>query len=159
MKVNFIEEDSIVFLPIITFDITEEKEKIKNHEYNNSNYKLVIDLENSEFSYNNFVTNIFMKDSFKEIQNSILYIANSDEVGQTKELFKKIYDNITEHLEENKDNEMFTISFPSFEDNKEPIGLFFNMETSIEIEENYNKLKKNPSKLLKEYLTRSSRNR
>ena len=153
MKINFIEEDSTVFLPIITFDITDEKENILNHEYKDSTYQLIIDLENSEFSYNNFVTNLFMKDSFKDIQNSILYIANSDKIGKTKELFKKIYENITEHIEDNENNEIFSISFPTFKDSKEIIGLFFNMEENVEIDENYNKLKKNSSKLLEKYLT------
>jgi len=152
IKVNFIEEDSTVFIPVITFDITDEKENIKNHNYKENPYELTIDLENTEFNYNNFVTNLFMKDTFKEIQNSILYIANTENILSTKELFQKIYKNLSEHLED-IDHEIFEIEFPNFEKEKEPIGLFFNQEDNIEVEENYEYLKKSNSKLLDKYLT------
>jgi len=154
IKVNFIEEESEVFIPIITFNITQYKELIDRHSYANGELILTIDMnQDIEFLYNNFATDIFMKDTFKEIQNSILYIANSDSIDSTAEVFEKIYENIETHLEENINNETFTISFPKFKRNGEPVGLFFNQENTIEIDKDFIKLKKSKSKVLEEYLT------
>jgi superfamily I DNA and/or RNA helicase len=153
IKLNKEEESRTIFIPILFIDISNLKQAIKNHPYKDSDFELNIDLNETDFIYNDFATTLFFNENMKELFNNLLYVSNSDEINDKEIFFKKIYSELEKKLNDFKYE--FKIELPKVNSSKiEPICLFFNKEDKIDIKEDFELLKFRTNNLLKTFLTK-----
>jgi len=156
LKILQEEENKTIFIPILFIDLTDLKYSIKNHPYGDSDFKLDIDLNETEFIYNDFATTLFFNENMKELFNNLLYVSNSDTISTKEEFFKKIYNEVKYKI--NKIGEEFKIDFPIInEDKVEPICLFFNKEDQLDIKEDFKLINFKKNNLLEKFLMKTGK--
>jgi len=147
IKITFIADATVFFVPVVTYDITTEKELLNNHDFRTGRFKYSINVKEDQLSYNDFVTSILAKDTLDHVFHSLEYLSDIDGFKSPREVIDNIYKGLSDKFVE---NELFTISMPNLDE--DPAFLYFNKSHNFVLKDSYEEIGKIKSNLLEEIL-------
>lgn len=154
MRVEFKEEEKTVYFPLVTIDVTKEKQKI--YENKNGSHSINIDFEETQVSYSREVINYFFdmktEEGGKET-NDFLATGLEDLIPFEKRNLKDLIDHVYGFFNGSKyDENLFNIDFPSFNTDNSSVFMFFNVNESIKASKEFEEMKNEENPLVDEYL-------
>ena len=152
-KVFFEEKEESIYFPLVSVDLTEQKDYIFSSI--NSGFCDLLIPWNSPIVINEQVMNTFFSISYEENgEEKEEFIA--DELGdivygEARNDLLKVMDCLYKPFKTTLNTDL-ELKFPEVNSQKSALFMFFNKKNEVRMRKSFDKIKKNPSKLLHEYL-------